>query len=480
MARCVRKIALLSALAVASTMAMATGAGAGGWTTYHHDATRTADATLAGRFHSLTKAWLWGVPQGLAEQDLYGEPLIDNGLVFVTSNANYVYALKASTGKLVWERYLGQPEKTAGTKVCGDVQTTAQPSIGIVSTPVIDDARNEIYVVAAKGIGVGAHLPIRVLYGLNLTTGAIELTHKVEPAGVANPYLLQRAALAEDGSQILIGFGGNDGDCGNYHGWLESTSNSNPRAPVQRFEVSTITGGEQGAIWMGGGAPTIMSNGDVVVADGNGICSDPSNTFDDSDAVLKLTPTMGLSDWFAPADFASENCRDLDLGSGAPQLLSSGLILQIGKTHTGYLLSQSSLGHHLPKKTFPVCKSTYEQDNGGAAVISQTTSQAVLAVPCSDGLEEVTVTGGASPSGSVGWTSVATGPPIMVLSSLGGGDLAAIEGGSLVLINPVTGAIVSTAAIAPVINHFETPAAGDGILVAAGSRYVVAFKPSSS
>ena len=193
---------------------------------------------------------------------------------------------------------------------------------------------------------------------------------------------------------------------------------------------------------MGGGAPTVAPDGSILVADGNGISQNcpggPGPTYDHSDAVLRLSPTMQLDDFFAPATWNADNCNDLDLGSGQPQLLSSGLILQIGKTHLGYILDESNLGHIVSSPTtFAVCPGGIEA--GGAAVISQSSTSSTLAVPCTDGIQSVTVTKGTPSTGSVNWQSHATGPPIFV-----GGKLVSLSNGTLNLIDPSTGNVIDS------------------------------------
>ena len=447
------------------------------WLTYHHDGLRTADAVLPGALTSLTTAWQWNVPQPLQDQNLYAEPLIADGLVIVTSESNWVYAISATTGQLVWSTNLGHPEIPAAG-VCGNVQTASQPSIGITSTPVIDQQRGELYVVAAIGTGTGYHDPVRQLFGLNLLTGATELNRNVEPLGASDTYQLQRTALAEDRGNILIGFGGNSGDCGTYHGWLESVSASSTTAPIARFEVDSGPGQNQGAIWMGGAAPTVDGAGNVFVATGNGSSCSPTSPYDNSDSVLELSASMKVVGRFAPPSFRSDNCHDRDLGSGAPQLLSSGALLQIGKTHHGYLLRPPLLGGVGARpNSFAVCPGG--QANGGDAVISQSATKAILAIPCSGGLQGATVSAaGATLSGAVTWTaSVATGPPILAAGSLVGIE-PGLGGGSLDVINPSNGHVRLSRSIGPVTNHFDTPAAGEGLLVVATAGSVYAIRPT--
>ena len=63
--------------------------------------------------------------------------------IYVATENDTVYALSASTGKVVWSRHLATPVP-ASSLPCGDIT----PSVGITGTPVIDPARAEIFVVA--------------------------------------------------------------------------------------------------------------------------------------------------------------------------------------------------------------------------------------------------------------------------------------------------------------------------------------------
>ena len=42
-------------------------------------------------------------------------------------------------------------------------------------------------------------------------------------------FLLQRTGLAISKGRVIFGYGGNDGDCGNYHGWVTSVPESRTR-----------------------------------------------------------------------------------------------------------------------------------------------------------------------------------------------------------------------------------------------------------
>jgi outer membrane protein assembly factor BamB len=137
-------------------------------------------------------------------------------------------------------------------------------------------------------------------------------------------------------TQVIVGYGGNDGDCGTYHGWLVSIPETG--GPLRSFEVDES--GSQGAIWGAGNAPPVDSAGDVWVATGNG----NSTSFDDQESVLKLDPSMNLLDHWAPSDWQSLDSSDADIGSSAPVLLPGGLVFEIGKQGLGYVLSAANLG----------------------------------------------------------------------------------------------------------------------------------------
>ena len=149
-------------------------------------------------------------------------------------------------------------------------------------------------------------------------TGATVLDEVIDPATsvVANPaYELQRASLALDDGRVIIGFGGNSGDCGQYHGLVVSAPENG--SPPSTFVVAAAY--NQGAVWMGGAAPAIDDAGDVWVATGNS--SAPANSYDYSDGVVKLSPTMQVLDYFAPSTWHQDNSIDADLGSESPALL---------------------------------------------------------------------------------------------------------------------------------------------------------------
>ena len=151
--------------------------------------------------------------------------------------------------------------------------------------------------------------------------------------------ILQRTGLNLDDGNVVFGYGGNDGDCSTYHGWIVSVPEGGGDAGY--YDTTATPNGTQGAVWMGGAAPEVDAAGNIWAATGNGSSSIP---YDGSDSVIELSPGLAGSSCFAPSDWSVDNANDRDLGSSPPALLSNGTVLQVGKSQTGYLLNQADLG----------------------------------------------------------------------------------------------------------------------------------------
>ena len=302
--------------------------------------------------------------------------------------------------------------------------------------------------------------PAHVLAGLSTATGRVEMTRDVDPPGADTAALLQRTGLALAGGRVVFGFGGNDGDCATYRGRVVSVPEAG--GPPAMFTVDARAGESQGAVWMGGAAPAVDGQGHVLVSAGNGSVYKASRGFDDSDSVLELSPSMELLQYFAPASWASDNSRDLDM-SAEPALLPGGRVLIAGKAAIAYLLDGAHLGGIGGElvSTQPVCGANID---GGAAVTGST-----VYLPCGSGI--VAVRAKASPPGLRPlWSSEAGGGPPIVA----GGLVWTIsqQRGMLYGLDPRTGHIRQQGFLGgPEANHFPTPSAGAGLLLApAGNR----------
>ncbi len=420
------------------------------WTVYHHDAAGTGVAAPVAAVDTATRAWTSPTLDG----KIYGEPLVSSGRVYVATENDTVYALSSATGAVVWSSHVGTPVPS-GSLPCGNIS----PTLGITGTPVIDQSRDEIFVVADELVnGVPAHM----LVGLDAASGRSEMTQDVDPAGVDTAALLQRTGLTLDAGQVVFGFGGNDGDCATYRGWLVAVGETGG-TPVD-FAVDAAADESQGAIWMGGAAPVVDSSGHLWVGVGNGSVTSAGHAYDNSDSALELSPSLQLMQFFAPSDWRSNNANDLDL-STPPALLPGGQVLIAGKTHTAYLLNAAHLGGIGGQQAAvgSVCGGDMD---GGDAVVGMT-----VYLPCLTGISAVRVARSPAASRLLWSTGTGGGPPIVAAGLV----WTLAQSGSLYGLDPATGRVRQQTSIGTPANHFPTPSVGDGLLLAASANQVVAF-----
>src|SRR5260370_8103865 len=125
---------------------------------YHHDDAHTGTDPAAPALTAVHPSAGW--TETALDEEVYAEPLIFNGLVFVATLNNTVYALDQMTGMVVWSTHVGPAQ--GGGWVCGNISPT-----GILGPPVIDTAANRIYAVAEIAGGT----PTYPLSGLHPATG---------------------------------------------------------------------------------------------------------------------------------------------------------------------------------------------------------------------------------------------------------------------------------------------------------------------
>jgi hypothetical protein len=421
------------------------------WPVYHHDGLGSGVDPTSTALSPAQSAWTSSALDG----QIFGEPLVEGGRVVVATENDTVDELAANTGAVLWSSHVGSAVPS-GNLPCGDIS----PTVGITGTPVIDAARGEVFAVTDEVAGgSGAQ---HFLVGLDLYTGAVLLHQTIVLAGSDQLAELERPGLALDDGNVVAAFGGNAGDCGNYHGWVVSIPEGG--GAQQSFEVASSPGDSQGAVWMGGAAPEVDGQGNIWFTSGNSALTSGSPSYDDSDSVIELSPSMQVLQAFAPSTWVSDNGSDADLGSSSPALLSNGLVFQAGKSQTGFLLSQAHLGGvgGELRAVSPFCGTDVD---GGTAV-----SGAVVYEPCEAGVVAVATS---QPNNvSVLWKTGtgAGGPPIVA-----GGLVWTIGGSTLYGLDPNTGNMVQSFALGSVANHFPTPSVADGLLLAPSSNKVHAF-----
>jgi outer membrane protein assembly factor BamB len=399
-----------------------------------------------------TTAAVWNSPA--LDGQIYGEPLVYAGRVYVATENDTVYALSAATGAVAWSAHLGSPVP-AGSLPCGNIN----PTVGITGSPVIDQARGEIFVVADEIVG---GKPEHRLVGLSTASGRIEMTQDVDPPGADTAALLQRTGLTLDDGQVVFGFGGNYGDCASYQGRVAAVPETG--GTPRYFTVDAAPGESQGSVWMGGAAPAVDGHGDIWVSTGNGSVDSDQHAYDNSDSVLELSPSLQLMQFFAPSTWATDNSQDLDM-SIAPALLPDGQVVLAGKSRIVYLLNGAHLGGigHQQATLGSACG---EDIDGGVAVQGMT-----VYLPCVAGIIAVRATS-SPPALHLLWSSGTGGGPPIVAAGL---VWTIGQNGTLYGLDPATGRIRQQVTIGAPANHFPTPSVGDGLLLAASAEHVVAF-----
>ena len=408
------------------------------WITYHRNLARTGLDSTSPPLGQVGQTWTRQL-----DGQVYAEPLVASGRVLAATEGDSLYALDAGTGRVRWRARLGTPVDGA-TLPCGNIN----PS-GITGTPAIDAGNRTVYAV---GFLQPAH---HVLFAVDLATGRVRWRRAIDPPGADPKVHQQRAALAVSGGRVYVAYGGLFGDCGDYHGWVVSVPAGSPSGALQAFQVPTQ---REGAIWAPSG-PAVDARGNLFVATGNG---SSTNSFDFGNSVIRLSPSLQRTAFWAPRNAATLNANDTDLGSTGPLLLPGGNVFIIGKEGVGYLLEAGRLGGIGGQRASRgVCSAAF----GGSAYAA-----GLVYVPCTDGLAAVRVTERTLASAWRG-PGFRAGPPIVAGGAVWTVDL---DGGVLYALDARTGRVRFRGSI----DHpaqFTTPTAADGWIYVGGGNRVLAF-----
>ncbi|MBV8194813.1 MAG: PQQ-like beta-propeller repeat protein, partial [Candidatus Dormibacteraeota bacterium] len=271
---------------------------------------------------------------------------------------------------------------------------------------------------------------------------------------------------------VVVTWGGLDGDCGNYHGYVETVTEATGK--VAAVWQNTPNDNE-GGIWTPAG-PAVDAAGDIFVASGNGSTTN-IGAYDDANSVTKLSPGLMRLSFFAPGppqQWTALNASDNDLGSTSPALLSNGLLFQIGKGGRGYLLSQSQLPNNSNPGGGEAASLQVCDKNSFAALSGVAVAGSMVFVPCVDGIAAVSVE---SPTAMhrVWYSAAGSSAPIVA----GGVVWSAILYGGTTLygLDPANGNVVAQLNLGNTTMHFATPAAANGRLYMAAGSTLLAFAP---
>ncbi|HLW48409.1 MAG TPA: PQQ-binding-like beta-propeller repeat protein [bacterium] len=330
----------------------------GGVLTFHGDVARTGwnpiERTLTpAAVPMLRKLWTVQV-----DGDIYAQPLVAPGLamfgrvrsaVYVMTEQDRIYAFDAADGGRLWGPVaLGTPVPRAALS-CGTIDP-----VGITSTPVVDREAGTLY-VAGLTTPDGGRTKVYMITALDVKSGTRRPGWPVEiaPPAVAGRRFAaavqrQGGALTLVGGVIYVPFGGYQGDCGDYHGWVVGV----PTAAPKRQEAFATPSGRMGGIPAAGGLAADL-RGNLYAATGH---SDPGGRTDFGNSLLRLQPSPlrfsgAPRDYFTPSNVAVLNAADTDLGSTAPLVLpdlpgwaTPRLLFIAGTQGIAYLVNRDDMG----------------------------------------------------------------------------------------------------------------------------------------
>jgi len=281
----------------------------------------------------------------------FGEPKnsVAHNAIFVATMHNSVFAFDADDPVQrapLWHRHLAPSIQLPAADVGdGDDYHDILWEVGIVGTPVIDTDRGALYCVttsrqSARGV------PIHQLWKLALSTG-----QTIEKVVIAASYgqqvfhsykNLQRAALLLANERVYVTFASYGDKHMPYHGWILAYDADKL---VQTNVFCSTPTHQNGGIWQAGQGPAVDDEGNIYFMTGNGDVYPGDGDFGDS--VVKLSPTLGVLDFFTPYNESYLDTYDLDLGSGGVLVIpNSNYCCGGGKEAMLYLLDRDALGGH--------------------------------------------------------------------------------------------------------------------------------------
>jgi len=305
-----------------------------------------------------------------------------HNVMFVATMGNNLYAFDAddeTRTEPLWKRNFGNPlpiqDATIGapSEHCA-VYTDIHVEVGIVSTPVIDQSTNTIYLVSVTKESQTPYVVRHRLHALDITTGQsrpnspviIEGQYPGTGDGSVNGIITftsltqnQRLSLtlADDGN-IYLGFGSY---CTMpiYHGWLFGYD----KTSLKRTLVwCTTPSRKEGSIWQSG-LGLIYEKPYLYAISANGYWAEGT---DWGNSYLKIDPTKidaqgllisglggnaGVVDYFTPYNWEELWMLDLDLGTAGPLIIpGSNCLFGCSKQGYCYVVDKNNMGHHSDTK----------------------------------------------------------------------------------------------------------------------------------
>jgi len=308
--------------------------------TWHNDLARTGQnrdetvlkpgnvrpSSFGKRFARPVDGMIYAQPLYVPRVNVAGAGIVD--VVIVATEHDSVYAFDASgrRSRPLWHASFIDPKRGITTVPCTNARqpecdpTILVPEHGITGTPVADPSTDTVFVYA-KTLDRGKYF--WHLHALDIRTGserpnspvAIEASAPGYPGVRFDPESgFGRSGLALLGGTVYVSFASNDDNRGWLLGYDASTL-------AQTFALCITPTGNLGGIWMSGAAPAIDDAGNLYVTTGNGWFDADRGGPNYGMSLLRVTPSLSVTDYFAPFNEHVESRHDLDFASTGVMLL---------------------------------------------------------------------------------------------------------------------------------------------------------------
>lgn len=308
--------------------------------TWHNDLARTGQnrnetvltpanvrsASFGKRFSRPVDGMIYAQPLYVPRVNVAGAGLVD--VVIVATEHDSVYAFDASgkRSRPLWRTSFIDPKRGITTVPCTSARqpecdpTILVPEHGITGTPVVDPSTDTVFAYA-KTLDRGKYF--WHLHALDIRTGserpgspvAIEGSATGYPSVRFNPETgFGRSGLALSRGKVYVAFASND----DAQGWLFAYDAS---TLVQASALCITPTGNLGGIWMSGAAPAADEAGNLYATTGNGWFDADHAGSNYGMSLLRATPSLSVTDYFAPFDEHEESRHDLDFASTGVMLL---------------------------------------------------------------------------------------------------------------------------------------------------------------
>ena len=327
---------------------------------------------------------------GVIDGQVFAQPLVVTGsipgynhVVYVVTMNDSIYFLDGDSTNcavILRKSLLKSGQKAVRCADLGpDRCDTLNPLIGILGTPVIDTTTNTIYLVnwveltsGKCASAIAANCFMYYFHALDITTGAEKFNGPVAiPAASSGKAKftynkhLQRPGLlllpnveTNNDSAVYIAFSEMDGSgvVGKSlpSGWIFRYDAQNlAAAPIA---WATDPTGEGGGIWLSGaglaaGPDKPGGQNYLYVGTGDGTFDAENGGSNYGNSLVKLTPDLEVTDYFAPYGQYCDQLTDTDLGAGGVLLIPDGAVspevyfaIANGKDGNLYVLDRSGLG----------------------------------------------------------------------------------------------------------------------------------------